>query len=307
MIMTALLYLTILLPYFIRNILVSGGLEGYSSLFMFKNPYALQLGQISFFDISSRILSNFTNYIYNIIPSVILFPVFQGISVTGLNKLKIVSYAEIIFGLTIFSIFFLGYFIRLIRKMDIIEMYVLAYFIILLTNIWIYPRYLVPIIPMIYYYFITGLKILIKRIKVGGNIKNNFFLFIIIFMISLNLISSIIFVINDKYNEPESFRDYYEAGEWIKNNTPINSVVIARKPYTLYFYDNRKTMGYPFTNEYIQLIDFIKKKKADYLVIDSFSEETKKYLKPLIELERERFILEYQTKDSKTSVYKINK
>jgi hypothetical protein len=76
--------------------------------------------------------------------------------------------------------------------------------------------------------------------------------------------------------------DYREVATWLKDHTAPNSTVLSRKPSTFYLWSGHKGVLFPFTADTQKISQAICDKEVDYVVQDSFSPVTEKYLVPAI-------------------------
>jgi len=154
----------ILIPVIIwalRNFYVGKNISPYLCEFISVNDwFDFDRKTTSIFDFGLRIAGNVYAYGFYAIPKII-----TGVEFSNRNFIA--------FFITI--IVFTGFLIRLIKKRSIVEYYVTLYGLVLLmwaASSVIGVRYLVPIIPLIFYYFIIGLEKILEKviIKYGKNI-----------------------------------------------------------------------------------------------------------------------------------------
>jgi len=119
----------------------------------------------------------------------------------------------------------------------------LAYFIFGVRNI--DARYLLIIFPVISSVCGYGIKYLSEKIIKNKNILFTF-LIVIIILISVVSIKSSNEFINVKYG---SYGELQEIGEWLKQNTPKNTTLITASIVQVYYYSERQTDGFAYTDE----------------------------------------------------------
>lgn len=125
-------------------------------------------------------------------------------------------------------------------------------------------RYLVPVIPFLYFYMIRGIEwfaILITGKHSGRHVSTTT-IGLILPIILLSLAANF-----KDLHEParDRFADLSAGAGWIAANAPKESVIMAANPITDYLYAKRKTVGYPFDAG--QLEDYVIENSVDYIVI----------------------------------------
>jgi hypothetical protein len=275
---------------------------GYIKQFLLINPYEPDLGTIGLEDLLRRLIYNLNSYrylscdfLFHVLKSLIFWKTFSWI---------------------VFFVIIVGFLYKILKEKTILEYYFLIYFAVLLLwpSAYTTMRFLIPIFPFIIYYFITGFKVILKEISSIFKKKfilNSLYISITIILISesISLISLIRF--QEKYKENLKFyfllkeKGYISVDSWIKNNTDRESIILCRAPSILSLLTDRKTLIYPFTKDSDKIIEFINKYKIDYIILDSFSKETPKYLIPAIKKNLDMF--EVVTKIGKTLILKVVK
>ncbi len=105
-----------------------------------------------------------------------------------------------------------------------------------------------------------------------------------------------------------AWKNYYEAGQWLKTNTPPDAVICCRKDYWLYIVADRACMVYPF-KEPEAVIATLEEQGVDYVVVDQLVQEgyssTPKFLIPAIEKYPERFELVREQPGSYTFIFRF--
>ena len=102
---------------------------------------------------------------------------------------------------------------------------------------------------------------------------------------------------------PAPWRNLYLAGDWIRENTPKESVINVRKPRLFYLHTSRKVWGYPFTTNTDSVLTRIT--ASDYVVVDAVSGTTYRYLIPAIQKVPERFKMVYRLDNPFTGVLEV--
>ena len=90
---------------------------------------------------------------------------------------------------------------------------------------------------------------------------------------------------------PPDWANFFAAAEWIRANTPPDSIVSSRSSYILYWKTHRKTVGYRFTEEPEAVWNDLMQSGARYVLVDAFfwTGTTGRYLVPALEAHRDRW------------------
>jgi hypothetical protein len=278
-----------------RNIALKGNFSDYlASSFFSKDPYTQELGQAGLTDFLNRIGGNLTLYK-------------ETLSTAFINDIQ---HGIIIFPLIVLLIS--GFLYSLYKRKGIAEFYILGYMSILL--VWPYQdtdRFIVPIIPFIYLYIIFAVN------KGGEFIKSkynyNLHIVCILFctlLLSFNFLSlrgwitlksinkvfatdgvmreSLFTKIDHvnpgfvtRYSSPEE-KSYVKLSYWLRFNSKNGDIIVGRKPSIAALVSERQVVGYPFTNDGSKMIQYFEKRNVSYIIVDTFSDGTTRYLLPVI-------------------------
>jgi 4-amino-4-deoxy-L-arabinose transferase-like glycosyltransferase len=214
--------------------------------------------------------------------------------------------------LTIFVL--LGFFICVVKRRTALEYYVPVYLCALLLFPASYDRYLIPLIPIIFYSFLNSLhnflEFLPMRYEFLSSQKSmkSLSISVITLLIGFNLAFSVQKTIFDKDTE-NNFRidvdekSYAEIIPWVIENTDPSSLIMWPKAGLRYMLSKRRGVGLPSTSDETRILKIIDERGVDYLVIDSFSDKAIRYLNPLIAEHPERFSLLFQNGTS--AIYRV--
>lgn len=175
--------------------------------------------------------------------------------------------------------------------------YFVVYFLLIsLANPRIFgegPRYLLPILPFVFFYFLQGLKFLFKPYLF-------YFLFLSIFVFNLFSFKpeKISF---DKL--PPSVRNFISLHQWVNENLPSQGLIISRKPTVTYFYTGHKSLAYPFSPNPDEIWKMILDSRARYILADEFSPQTFYYLVPFIYKYRKKIRLLHRI--GETAIFEV--
>ena len=184
-------------------------------------------------------------------------------------------------------------------------MYLTCYLIlyILWPDMWSDTRFLVPVIPILFYAILTSLDellhLLARALKKTASRTGValFFLF---------LLGSNIYETNTlaRYTGqlPSEWANYFAAAEWIKDNTEPDVKIACRKPYLMNAISSRKATGYAWKTPDEVIADF-EQKNIEIVVIDQLGfRSTPEFLAPAIQAHVKRFKILHIVPDPKTYV-----
>ncbi|HOK40659.1 MAG TPA: hypothetical protein PLD27_06430 [bacterium] len=270
----------------------------YFSIIKMKSQYTPDSGVRSIKEIFLGIIKNLIIYIFKIFPDTFLFPFFFDI-----KKYSLLFFVKIIFGFILFLLFIIGF--LKIEKLNflLIKIYIIINFIMLLVWQISSNRYLMPLIPFIIIFIIFGIYHLIKNFEIKK--------LIILFLILINFFGIIYltYLENKKYKTTE-WRNYYSMLSYIKKNCSNNEVIMTRKPTLAYFLADKKTIGYPLTNDFNQYLNAIQKNNVSIIVQDNLKisglKTAELYLIPFINFYKDKLKIIFKIDDNNI-VYQIKK
>jgi hypothetical protein len=116
-------------------------------------------------------------------------------------------------------------------------------------------RFLIPILPFLYFYFLSGLKWLTKensRIAIGISIA------IALVLAARNL---------QDWRSPirEQMTDLSIGTSWVAENAPADAIVMVNEPVPAYVHVKRKNINFPKNDQ--ELESYLQNQGIDYLVI----------------------------------------
>ena len=88
---------------------------------------------------------------------------------------------------------------------------------------------------------------------------------------------------------PKYWKGSSDAAQWVKENTPEDSLIVCRKPYLFHCFTGRKTDGYKFTKDINVILNDFEEKKIDFVLLDLNNGTGSRYLKPVIDNYPNRF------------------
>ena len=282
--------LLLALPWQIRNASLGG--TPYIKQLLSINPYRPEEGALTFATLIERILTNFELYGLQIIPYIFLPSFIDTNYFVGL----------------VFSGLLLYVLITGLIKRHLLIVYLTCYLglYILWPDMWSDTRFLIPVIPILFYAILTSmdelLQLLARALKKTASRARTviFFLF---------LLGSNIFETNELAKHigqlPPQWNTYFAAAEWIKDNTESDVKIACRKPYLMNAIANRKATGYAWKAPDEVIAEF-EQKGIHIVVIDQIGfRSTPEFLVPAIQAHENRFKILHTTRDPNTYVLKF--
>jgi len=203
-----------------------------------------------------------------------------------------------------------------VRRRTILEYYMLFYMgMLLLLPVENPQRYLVPLIPFIWYYFFTGISRLLAWLRgqvlmhkpdyQGGVALATALLALALLIVNATMAvrANVIDRGREGYYHVVGEDRYVSIVPWVKAHTSPDSVFMWAKPSLRFLWTERKAVGYPRTKSTEDALRSIRQAHVDYVVVDAFSDVTQRLLRPVVEKYPEYFSLVY--KDDVSEVYRV--
>ncbi|MBS4015149.1 MAG: hypothetical protein KGZ86_01750 [Candidatus Latescibacteria bacterium] len=282
-----------------RSAKYGGG--GYFEQFLSRNPYDLEAGKISSGELVSRFFKNLKIYTTEVFPKIVL-PTWH--KLTALRIFGFLSSGLILVGL-----------ISKLKKIKVTEIYLILFLGITFAwpEVWTGDRFILPVVPFLFYYLILGVRLISKKSLVISGIVIGFFLiFSIVEFVKTTPASMRDFqdyLRGDKMaGYSLDWQNYFKTLEWIKNNTLRDEIVISRKAQFTYLLANRKSYTYPFSNDENKFFETLRKYQPQYILFDRFywTGTTTKYLAPIINKYQNKFQVIYKTSPPEMYVLQID-
>lgn len=299
----------LLAPWMIRNKMVSKQQKSYGQWLLLKNPYSPEEGSIKFYEFSGRVLRNLKIYSLGEMSRVVLGPV--AVSARGRATAAVAG----IFSLLVV----LGLVSNLLKGFRLLEVYVIVYIgvVLIWPEVWSDIRFIMAIVPFFMLYMADGVSLAAGWLRARlfqASVAQTVALFLVALLgvvVQLRLIPDNLNMIGrylrgDPYaGYPAPWRNFFQAGDWIRENTPEESVITVRKLRLFYFHTKRRVEAYPFTTDTDSVLNRIT--ATDYVVVDAVSGTTYRYLIPAIQKAPERFRLLYSMDRPFTGVLEVVK
>lgn len=264
------------LPWEIRNASLGG--TPYINQLLSINPYHPEEGMLTFTALIERIIANLDLYGLLVIPYTLL-PSFIETSYFG-------GLGLVLSGLLVYAL------ITGFIKRHLLFVYLTCYlgFHILWPDIWSDTRFLVPVIPILFYAILTSidelLQLLARALKKTAS-RAGIVLFFLL-LLGSNILETNYLAEHTGKLQPK-WDNYFAAAEWIRDNTDPDVKIACRKPYLINAIANRKATGYAWKTPDQVIADF-EKKGIGIVVLDQLGfKSTSEFLVPAVQAHKNRF------------------
>ena len=283
------------LPWTLRNQAVGGGGVYLKQLFM-VNPYHPEQGWLDLSGFLHRFAGNVDRYLRGW-PEV-LVPSFGGTdTLFHPAPLLLVVVAATV---TVLSI----------RRGERLLLLYTAFFMGMVL-LWFWPgeRFLVPVLPVVILLGVwTVLQVRDRLAATGrpGRVAGRLAVWGCLaawFIAHAGGVRGLADYADDNY--PPNWQRYYQAGEWLRTNTPEEAIVACRKGFWMHVVSGRRTTGFPF-DEPAAVLAHLEREGVDYVVVESLGyRQTHEYLVPAIHEYGDRFRMLWYDRDVPTCVMRV--
>jgi hypothetical protein len=195
-----------------------------------------------------------------------------------------------------------GYLYCLIRHRSVLEYY--TFFYMLTYILWTSKqgeRFLVPIIPILYYYLfrlltlvIIGVRRLVRRVTQWDGrwdiIEAAAVVVLTVVFIQWNWASDVAIIKQERRDPYYSERNVaiIDLARWLKTNTPPDALVVSDQPSYVYLFSDRKTFSFPWIQNPAEVLESINRVGATY-VVSMPGGRSEAYLHPTLEAYADHF------------------
>jgi len=297
-------------PWYIRNRVVSKGQSQVVGAFVLKNPYSPEEGKIGPSGLVERIGRN-----------VVIYGTAESARVVlGSESPWLVHPASRVLAVAVSLLVVAGLIGRIVTNgPGVLETYFGFFLGIVLVwpDAWSDVRFIMPLIPLMLFYMAEAAALTARfasSLRKHGHVVAAVVLLIVAALslssqftrVPSNLRMLSAWAGGDRYaGYPVNWRRFFEAADWVRQNTPENAVITVRKPSLGYLWAGRRVDGYPFTTDTDSVLAQIL--RTDYVIVDQISGTTARYLVPAIQKRNERFKVVHRTADPATWVLEVLK
>ncbi len=205
-----------------------------------------------------------------------------------------------------------GFGVRAIQGFRYTDLVFAMTWVMLLLWPWCIFRFLVPLLPLIYFYLFYGLRFMIRHLRLPRAAPAAFAVLIAVMGVGVSAAAGLDTLrrlalpdasLGFYENEP-AFRDYFLAARWLEAHTNPDAVVLCRKPVLLYRFAHRRAAQFPFENAE-EVLSQIEHFGATHVIVDTTRKEAAEYLTPTIQAHPERFEQVHASDDGCTQVWRV--
>lgn len=195
------------------------------------------------------------------------------------------------------------------KNLGLTEIYLVIYLLGILT-FWnprvgsVKTRFLIPMLPFLYFYFAQGIKILTERVPRVAT-------FISIAIAVILLARNIQDYVNPVMNQ---MTDLSIGTSWVAENSPPDTVVMVNEPVPAYPHVRRKTVAFPRRGQDFET--YLNNQNVSYIIVSprlqsprtaELDEYLAKQILPLLESAPERFVMVYFNPEHNVRVYQVRR
>jgi hypothetical protein len=279
---------------------------------LFSGHYQALTISNSLIDYVSRAAEQAVSY-SNLLISDAIIPIFRPTVIAVAQNIGLGFFITLI-NILILSLLLIG-FLCSIRKTKIWDIYIVIYFGGILVfrdpNMGVVqPRFLIPLIPFFLYYLVLGSTWLLYRLPL---LKANYVRHV---MVMFGLLIIFVSVLDNfqSWRNPTHLRttDLTSGTTFIRQETPLDAVVMTRDPIPRYLYARRATVAYPEKGQNIDT--YIHENGINYLMIapllktpadNKLDQYTELELIPHLTTHRERFKIVFTDFENNVRVYEV--
>ncbi len=222
--------------------------------------------------------------------------------------------------LMVVSAILIGWWIKFKSLQTIlIPLYIVFYLLVLIVMVSKgIERYLIPITPFLVWYFLVGVATAIG--VVGTRLTNNISrLRLVFFAVCIALIYSVMFsgllvgliklpiLLGQAPPESMPVHSYLETADWLRNNVPLNEIILARKMDSVYLRSGHQAVRYPFTTNQEVMFSFLDHYNIQYVILDNLGYPSREdFLLPFLNGNQKAFEEVFRSPDDLTIVYRYN-
>ncbi|MBL8051157.1 MAG: hypothetical protein JNM46_08045, partial [Anaerolineales bacterium] len=232
---------------------------------LISTGYQSQVFNSSFTEKIGQMWSNTLGY-FNEVLAGSLIPIFGSRLTSFLSNYNL-QFLPMILNIIILLVIILGFFLS-IKRISVIDLYFIIYTFGILA-FWnpdvgsVKARFLIPILPFLYFYFLQGLNFFIQKIS-----RNNLHFSTRIALATTIILSIPLLArnIQDIQNPiMNQIADLSIGASWVAENAPADSIVMVNEPVPTYPHVQRKTIGFPKGGQ--DLIKYLDNQGIDYIII----------------------------------------
>ncbi len=233
-------------PWLVRGAFLPGNVWGYSQQFLLRSMEQPELGVVSWVDLIARVILNLRAYLLAGLPGGVL-PSQVPLTYLNLpNELRLGSPfpgSDIVLALLVAAAL-LG---QMLLRRDLVDWFVACYLGLALLWPWEPTRFVVPLIPLLYYYLFKEISIFaspaLRRTAWAQPLRSLALGAVVLFVFAnFALQAQVALAFRQSVDPPPEWVARFRLYDWIKQNTDKDSVLASMNDSELYLYTGRKTI-----------------------------------------------------------------
>ncbi|MBL8099644.1 MAG: hypothetical protein JNK81_10705 [Anaerolineales bacterium] len=243
-----------------------------------------------------------------------LIPIF-GARLTSFLSNYNLQFLPIILNIIILFIIIFGFIIS-IKKKTLLDFYFIIYIFGILA-FWnpsvgsVKARFLIPILPFLYFYFLNGLNFFVGKISQSNPQFSARSSITLAILLSITLLARNIQDIQNPVRN--QITDLSIGASWVAENSPQDSIVMVNEPVPAYPHVQRKTINFPKQGQ--DLIKYLDNQRIDYIIISPLLQSPRSLdldlfianeVLPTLQSFPDKFIIVYENDEYNVIVYQYN-
>lgn len=292
------------IPWLLHSLLSPGG-NPYRDQILLINPYYPEFGYLTPASLWRRVSENAVDYLFREVPAMV-FPIFYSSTYSAPGQSYLPSWMSAL----LLAPFGIGMF-RGLRRGDGVAAAVLMTLVMmcLWPLIWTGSRYLIPVVPLLLLLWWQGWTAPLsagarpapwsRGLRPLGLWFRRGLLGVLVLLALRNLV----FYREETSAYPPVWDHYFQALNWIRENTPADAVVMDRKPAFVRYVAERKSVNFPREKDPDRMLAAFREYGATHVVLPAIPyDDIGRYLRPVVEQRRAYFDLLWRLPEPNTYV-----
>lgn len=297
------------------HLLARGASRSYFQELLLKDPNLSGSGRIGILEFILRAADNFGYYLERL--AVVLWPLTKAPPTRGLSGL----------GVALLIVALLGFLRAARKRLGAPELYLILYGAVMLSWSFRQDRLLIPLLPLLFYYFLLGLQLMSDRAarlawpKGAGRAGRAavISLSLLTLLAQLQTNAGLIrltrlnsgqegFAVNPNFRVvalDSGMSRVLAASIYLRERAEPGAVVLARKASLVALASGHPAVGGPFAADPASFLRDLVKHRVQYVVTDEVYRETQQYILPAIKAHPDRFEPVFRVPGSNTIVYRF--
>jgi hypothetical protein len=297
--------LVLVVGWWLRKWIVTGkpldlGARSFFTLY----PGVPELGKAGPGELLARVVNNTRRYAVDVMPETLM----------GSSTAQVIILIALLASLLILALAAVAW-LRDMRRPSVPALLTAAYVlaVLLVPEIWLDRRLLLPILPMVFLYAAEGLVWCFEFVRYQRPRWAVPLAAVVLVLVALphqaravkfGRACSESYAAGDRLAcYPPPWRAYAQAGEWVRQNTPADAIIVSPEARLFYLFSGRRGMVFPRSSNDEEMLAFLDSARADFVVAAGVRESTYRYLLPVMRSVPERFVLARRIGDPEPLAY----